>query len=121
MASALTYWRTRRKERPLSNQTSKLEAARGPNGATVIRRWPDGPVQEIAIVNSFRDMTEPIGETAEAIRFAILFAAAPDTLKILEDVKKRIEDSEQWWIRDPDCGGFDLEAIEAAIAKAKGV
>ncbi len=51
---------------------------------------------------------------------ARLIATAPDLLRELEDVKARIEESEEWWIDDPDLGGFDLEAIDAAIAKAKG-
>ncbi len=41
-----------------------------------------------------------------------------DMVKMLDDVAKRITDSDEWWMDDPDRGGFDLEAIEALVAKA---
>ncbi len=51
---------------------------------------------------------------------AHLIAAAPETTEMLKDIAKRIADSEEWWMSDPERGGFDLEAIEALIAKATG-
>lgn len=51
---------------------------------------------------------------------AILIAEAPNMLKALEYVIKRIDEIEEWWIDSPDRGGFDTDLIEAAIDKAKG-
>lgn len=51
---------------------------------------------------------------------ACLIAAAPELLDQLQDVLSRIEQSEEWWMDCPDRGGFDAEAIRAAIAKATG-
>lgn len=50
---------------------------------------------------------------------ARLIAAAPDLLAALEDVRKRMHDSEHWWIDCPERGGFDIGMIDAAIAKAR--
>ncbi|MCP4645789.1 MAG: hypothetical protein GY851_35415 [bacterium] len=51
---------------------------------------------------------------------ARLLATAPDMLAMLEDVACRIIESENWWMDCPDRGGFDLDAIQALIAKATG-
>lgn len=50
--------------------------------------------------------------TAQAI------AATHQTLATLADVLQRIEASEQWWMASPDRGGFDAEAIRAALLAA---
>lgn len=46
---------------------------------------------------------------------------APDTLETLKAIRDKIkwlhDYSDAWWITYPDCGGFDLELIETAIAK----
>lgn len=47
-----------------------------------------------------------------------LFKAAPRMLEVLKDVLRRISDSDEWWMDCPERGGFDKEAIEAAIAGA---
>lgn len=39
-------------------------------------------------------------------------------LAALRDVLKRIEGSDQWWMDNPDRGGFDVDMIEKAIASA---
>jgi predicted KAP-like P-loop ATPase len=36
----------------------------------------------------------------------------------LKDIKRRIEESDEWWMDSPDRGGFDLEAINAALTAA---
>ena len=41
-------------------------------------------------------------------------------LAALQSVKARIEQSEHWWMDEPSKGGFDLDAIEAALKLAKG-
>lgn len=46
--------------------------------------------------------------------------AAPDLLEALKYVANRIEASDEWWMDCPNRGGFDLEMINAAIAKAEG-
>ncbi len=55
-----------------------------------------------------------------------LIAAAPETkeqrddlLEVLQYVLEIIKDDDQpWWINCPDSNGFDVDKIEAAIAKA---
>ncbi|KKM14292.1 hypothetical protein LCGC14_1707590 [marine sediment metagenome] len=54
----------------------------------------------------------------EAQANARLIAAAPEMKNMLEDMAKRITNSEEWWMDDPNRGGFDLEAIEALLNKA---
>jgi hypothetical protein len=56
----------------------------------------------------------------ELLANARLIAAAPNLLEALQDVLSRIKKSEEWWMDCPDRGGFDAEAIGAAIAKATG-
>lgn len=51
---------------------------------------------------------------------ARLIAAAPDLLDELQKVVEVIKhDDAPWWIGCPDKGGFDVESIEALIAKAE--
>ncbi len=42
-----------------------------------------------------------------------------DLVTMLRDIAKRITDSDEWWLDDPNKGGFDLEAIEALIVKLR--
>lgn len=51
---------------------------------------------------------------------ADLIVVAPELLAMLEYVQRRIEDSDAWWMNCPDRGGFDADAIDDLIAKAKG-
>lgn len=60
------------------------------------------------------------GDVAEEEANACLMAAAPELLAALQAVLKTIEVSEHWWMDAPDRGGFDVDVIRAAIAKATG-
>ena len=42
-------------------------------------------------------------------------------VKELDRVLELVEDNNApWWMDEPDSGGFDVDAIRAALAKAKG-
>jgi len=56
--------------------------------------------------------------SAETEANAKLIAAAPDLLAALQDVFRRIKGSDEWWMDEPDRGGFDAKKMEAAIVKA---
>ena len=58
--------------------------------------------------------------TEESLANARLIAAAPEMLDALLYVKGRVDGGEEWWIRTPERGGFDMNLIDAAIAKATG-
>lgn len=77
----------------------------------------NGRVQEVCAVGP-TEADDGYGPTQAAN--ARLIAAAPDLLEALQAVLSRIEKSEEWWMDCPDRGGFDAEAIRAAIAKATG-
>lgn len=49
---------------------------------------------------------------------ATAIAALPEVLQALADVLQRIGESEHWWMDSPSKGGFDVEAIRAALLKA---
>lgn len=42
-----------------------------------------------------------------------------ELLAALSGVLSAMDKSDQWWIDEPSRGGFDREAIEAAISKAR--
>ena len=46
-----------------------------------------------------------------------LWRRLKNTTEALEDVLKRIESSEFWWMDDPGFGGFDVEMIKKALEK----
>jgi len=37
--------------------------------------------------------------------------------KVILDTLKRIEDSEYWWMDNPERGGLDVEAMEEALGE----
>ncbi len=50
---------------------------------------------------------------------ARLIAASPTMIEELKKIVAVIKEYDSpWWMDDPNRGGFDLETIEAAIAKA---
>jgi len=49
---------------------------------------------------------------------ARFIAAAPEMYDMLMEIKKTIEESEQWWMESPDRGGFDLDKIISVLQKA---
>lgn len=51
---------------------------------------------------------------------AHLVAAAPDLYATLLAIGRQIDAHEEWWMSEPNRGGFDLEAIDALLAKARG-
>jgi hypothetical protein len=74
----------------------------------------------------YSDVATLIAETVSDERRSIqranarLIAAAPCLLEALKDVLARIQNSGEWWMDEPTRGGFDVEKICAAIAKATG-
>ena len=46
-----------------------------------------------------------------------LWRRLKNTTEALEDVLERIENSENWWMDEPDRGGFDVEMIKKALEK----
>ena len=56
----------------------------------------------------------------ELIANAHLLFAAPDLYAALDEVLRTVEESESWWMGCPDRGGFDVNVISAALAKARG-
>lgn len=49
---------------------------------------------------------------------AKLIAAAPEMFEALKNVLSTIKANENWWIVEPDRGGFDVSKIEQALKKA---
>lgn len=72
------------------------------------------------IRNEYAGLRDTARSREEDEANARLMAAAPELLEALQDVLKRIENSDEWWMDNPDRGGFDAEMIKAIIAKATG-
>jgi hypothetical protein len=72
----------------------------------IVKDYGDGSGRHIATVRHPGDVP--------------VILAAPELLEVLEDVLRRIEGSELWWMDCPDRGGFDTDRISAVIVKATG-
>lgn len=83
----------------------------------------------VAAVNACRGVKT---DELESLEGKLLVAWAADLLKerdearamvkelavVLDAVRATIESSEHWWMNDPGRGGFNLELIKSAVAKA---
>ena len=64
----------------------------------------------------------PIPQTDNLANANFIVRACNNHYKLLDalkDVKKRVDDSDEWWMDSPDRGGIDMEVVEKAIAEAE--
>lgn len=83
-----------------------------------------GHVYYIETVNQTNNHTF-IGEAGGGLQTAReieanakIMTCAPEMIQLLKEILKTIDDSDDWWMSDPDRGGFDFEKISEVIKKA---
>lgn len=59
-------------------------------------------------------------DEAERTASAHLISSAPELYAALAEVLRIVKASDLWWMDAPDRGGFDVDAISSALAKARG-